>query len=55
MQTLAAFADRRVISAPLYRAGRLQPDGFALYGRLEMLAICGLVEFLTRVSQSRSR
>jgi hypothetical protein len=48
MQTLAAFAERRVISARLYREGRFEPEGLALYGRLEVLANCGLVEFLAR-------
>ena len=46
--TLATFQERRVIGAPLCRDGRLDLEGFALYGRLELLANCGLVEFLAR-------
>lgn len=48
MKTLAAFGERRVIGARLCRGGETDPDGFALYGRLEVLANCGLVEFLAR-------
>ncbi len=48
MQALAAFEERRVISARLYLGGAFQPDGLVLYGRLEVLANCGLVEFLAR-------
>jgi hypothetical protein len=48
LQTLEAFGGGRVISACICRDGRSDPEGFALYGRLEFLANCGLVEFLAR-------
>ncbi len=48
LTTLAAFQERRVVGARVCRQGRLDLEGFALYGRLEVLANCGLVEFLAR-------
>ncbi len=48
LKALAAFQERRVLCTRLYREGRFDPEGFALYGRLEVLANCGLVEFLAR-------
>lgn len=47
-EALAAFLERRVIGARLCEAGRFDQGGFVLYGRLEVLANCGLVELLTR-------
>jgi hypothetical protein len=45
---LALFQDRRVVGARVCRAGGFDEDGFVLYGRLEVLANCGLVELITR-------
>ena len=44
-----ARAARGVAGALIRREGRLQPEGAALYGRFEVLANCGLLEFLERV------
>jgi hypothetical protein len=48
LAALALFQDRRVVGARLCRGGRFDQDGFVLYGRLEVLANCGLVELITR-------
>jgi hypothetical protein len=48
LSALATFGGARVLSAVICRAGRFDPAGFELHGRLEVLANCGLVEFLAR-------
>lgn len=51
LRTLAAFGGRRVMGVQLCKGGQFDPAAFASYGRLEVLANCGLVEFLTRDGQ----
>ncbi|HTI66414.1 MAG TPA: hypothetical protein VL460_02580 [Caulobacteraceae bacterium] len=48
LKVLAGFQGRRVVAAEICRGGRFDTEGFGLYGLLEVLANCGLVEFLAR-------
>ena len=48
LKTLERFGGGRVVGPRVCNKGRFDPAGFELYGRLEVLANCGLVEFLAR-------
>src|SRR5689334_20605315 len=52
LAALATAQPTGLVGAQIYRAGRFNEEGFVLYGRLEFLANCGLVEFIAQVGRS---
>ena len=52
LAALATAQPTGLVGAQIYRAGRFHEDGFLLYGQLEFLANCGLVEFIAQTGKS---
>ncbi len=52
LAALATAQPTGLVGARIYRAGRFDEAGFTLYGQLEFLANCGLVEFIAQAGKS---
>ena len=52
LAALATAQPTGLVGAQIYRGGRFHEGGFVLYGQLEFLANCGLVEFIAQTGKS---
>lgn len=51
MSALASAQPSGLLAAQICRGGRFDESGFTLYGQLEFLANCGLVEFIAQAGK----